>query len=345
MRLVQDRVPATAALIAIALTAALVVLLPRVLTDFRIYQLAQVAIYFIAVLGLNILTGYCGQISLGHGAFMLFGAYTTSSLVVHAHMRELWTIPLAGLVAGVIGFLFGFPALRLAGVYLALATLALATAAPGLAEHFSGLTGGSIGVHVGELQAPFGWHIRPNVWIYILSWSVAAVMWALAWLLLRGGFGRTLRAVRDSETAAVAFGVNLPRYKTIAFGVSAFYAGVSGSLLAISLSYINPSSFPITLSILLLTGAVVGGLGTLTGPIFGGLLIVYLWVTPIYANLHGVSQEAPPVIYGVLTIVVMLVLPHGVVGGAKQVWRRIRRTGSAVATRRGLTPAGRIPSN
>ncbi len=334
-----DRRPAAAALAALALTALLVVVLPRLVSEFRTYQLAQVGIYFIAVLGLNILTGYCGQISLGHGAFMLVGAYTTSSLVVHAGMTDVWTIPLAGLVAGVTGFLFGFPALRLAGVYLALATLAVATAAPGLAEHFSGLTGGSIGIHVGELQAPFGWNISPNVWIYILSWSVAAVMWALAWVLLRGRFGRALRAVRDSETAAVAFGIKLPLYKTMAFGVSAFYAGIAGSLLAISLSYINPSSFPVTLSILLLTGAVVGGLGTLVGPIFGGLLIVFLWVTPIYANLHGVSKDAPPVIYGVLTIAVMFVLPHGVVGGARRLWRGIRRASSAVAARRRLTPA------
>jgi branched-chain amino acid transport system permease protein len=327
------------ALAALALLALVIVFLPRVVSDYRTYQFAQVGIYFVGVLGLNIVTGYCGQISLGHGAFMLVGAYTTTSLVVHAHMRDLWTIPLAGLVAGVAGFLFGFPALRLAGVYLALATLAVATAAPGLAEHFSGLTGGSIGIHLHQLQAPFGWHIRPNVWIYILGWSVAGPMWVLAWILLRGRFGRALRAVRDSQVAAVASGVNLPLYKTMAFGVSAFYAGVAGSLLAISLSYINPTSFPVTLSILLLTGAVVGGLGTLVGPIFGGLLIVFLWVTPIYASYQHLSQNAPPVIYGALTIAVMFLMPHGVVGGARRLWSGVQRARRVLAARHNVTTA------
>lgn len=327
MNALRDRFPALWALAAVIVVAFVVALLPQVLSGYRTYQFAQVGIYFIAVMGLNILTGYCGQISLGHGAFMLVGAYTTSALVVHEGIRDLWTIPIAGVIAGVAGLLFGFPALRLAGVYLALATLALATAAPALAQHFSGLTGGGTGVHIGEPHAPFGWHIRPNVWLYILSWSIAGAMFVLAWLLTRARFGRALRAVRDSETAAVASGVNLALSKTLAFGVSAAFAGISGSLLAISLAYINPSTFPITLSILLLTGAVVGGLGSLVGPIFGGLLIVFLWVTPFYSS--QVPKDAPPVVYGLLTIAVMFVMPHGVVGAARQikaVLTRARRT-------------------
>jgi branched-chain amino acid transport system permease protein len=335
MNALRERWAGIAAPATLVLVAAVVALLPHVLSGYRTYQFAQVGIYFIAVLGLNILTGYCGQISLGHGAFMLVGAYTTTSLVVHEGVRDLWTIPIAGVIAGVAGLLFGFPALRLAGVYLALATLALATAAPQLAQHFSGLTGGGTGTHLGEPRAPFGWDIRPNVWLYILSWSIAAVMFVLAWLLTRARFGRALRAVRDSPTAAVASGVNLALNKTLAFGVSAFFAGVSGSLLAISLGYINPNTFPITLSILLLTGAVVGGLGSLAGPIFGGLLIVFLWVTPFY-SAH-VGKDAPPVVYGLLTIAVMFVMPHGVVGAARRATAALTRARRTYGDRRRLT--------
>jgi branched-chain amino acid transport system permease protein len=337
MKAARERWRPLAAPAAFVLAAVVVALLPQVLSGYRTYQFAQVGIYFIAVLGLNILTGYCGQISLGHGAFMLIGAYTTTSLVVHEGVRDLWTIPIAGVTAGVAGLLFGFPALRLAGVYLALATLALATAAPALAQHFSGLTGGGTGIHLGELHAPFGWDIRPNVWLYILSWSVAGFMFLGAWLLTRARFGRALRAVRDSETAAVASGVNLAVNKTLAFGVSAFYAGVSGSLLAISLAYINPSTFPITLSILLLTGAVVGGLGSLVGPIFGGLLIVFFWVTPFYSS--NVPKDAPPVIYGLLTIAIMFVMPYGIVGAARRATAALSRARRTYHERRRLTTA------
>ena len=316
----------------LAATVGLVVLLPFVVSNYHTYQLAQVAIYAMAVIGVNIITGYTGQISLGHGAFMLIGAYTTSSLIVHASFPYGVTIPIAGVIAGIAGFLFGFPALRLAGVYLALATLALATALPGVAEHFSGLTGGSIGLRLASPTPPFGWNVSDNVWIYVLSWSVTAVMFSLSWLILRGRFGRALRAIRDRHAAAVSSGVNLALYKTLAFGVSAAFAGVSGSLLVLSLGYINPSIFPLILSILLLTGAVVGGLGTQPGPIFGGLLIVYLWVTPFYANLRHVPTDAAPVIYGVLTILVVFIVPNGIVGTLRRLVGVVRRRGATATT-------------
>jgi branched-chain amino acid transport system permease protein len=323
-----------AAVRAVLLAAAvgLLVLLPFVVSNYHTYQLAQVAIYAIAVIGVNIVTGYTGQISLGHGAFMLIGGYTTSSLIVHASFPYGVAIPISGVIAGIAGFLFGFPALRLAGVYLALATLAIATALPGVAEHFSGLTGGSIGLRLASPTPPFGWNVSGNVWIYILSWSVTAVMFALSWLILRGRFGRALRAIRDRHAAAVSSGVNLALYKTLAFGVSAAFAGISGSLLVLSLGYINPSVFPLILSILLLTGAVVGGLGTLPGPVFGGLLIVYLWVTPFYANLKHVPTDAAPVIYGVLTILVVFIVPNGIVGTLPRLVGVIRRRGAATTT-------------
>ena len=216
-------------------------------------------------------------------------------------MRDIWTIPIAGLVAGVAGFLFGFPALRLTGLYLALATFAIAVAAPAVVKKFEGFTGGGGGINLFDAHDP---DARPtsitdpvtfedeelgvnilgidiptfNEWLYYLCWTVALVMFAAAWLLLRGRFGRSLRAVRDSELAAASSGVNLARYKTLAFGISAFYAGVAGSLLAIATTFVNPDTFPITLSIFLLVGVVVGGLGSLWPLVFGAIFIHFMQI-------------------------------------------------------------------
>ena len=245
------------------LATAAILLLPRFVSDFRAQQFAYVGIYFIALLGLNVLTGYTGLISLGHGAFMAIGGYTTAILVsdqglklgghtFSADVKDVWTIPLAGLVAGLIGFAFGFPALRLTGLYLALATFAIAVAMPGLIKYdrFEQFTGGGGGINLFESAARtrpvettdpitfetisepikfLGLEIASfNEWLYYLSWGVAMVMFAVAWLLLRGKSGRSFRAVRDSELAAASSGVNLATYKTLAFGISAFYAGDRG---------------------------------------------------------------------------------------------------------------------
>jgi len=293
----------------LGLAVAVVALLPRLISEYRAFQLTYVGIYFIAILGLNILTGYSGQISLGHGAFMALGAYTTAALTFHAGWRDLWTIPIAGLVAGAAGFLFGFPALRFSGVYLALATFAVAVATPSVLKRFPGLTGGSGGLVLDLPEAPFGLALSPSDWLYYLTWAIALVLLAAAWLLLRGRIGRAFRAIRSSEVAAVSSGVNLSAYKTLAFGVSAAYAGVAGSLLAIAIAFVNPDTFPVSLSILILTGAVVGGLGALIGVVIGALFIEFL---PIYAA--DVSNQAPAVIYGVVLIAVMFLLPTGAAG-------------------------------
>ena len=214
-------------------------------------------------------------------------------------MKDLWTIPLAGLVAGLAGFLFGFPALRLTGLYLALATFAIAVAMPSVIKRYEHFTGGGPGINLLESpqltgvsrtdpvtfeQTPEGVHFLRhhiatfNDWLYFLSWSIALVLFAVAWLLLQGRFGRSLRAVRDSELAAASFGVNLARYKTLAFGISAFYAGVAGSLLAIATTFVNPDTFPVALSIFLLVGVVVGGLGSLWPLVFGAIFIHFMQI-------------------------------------------------------------------
>src|SRR5215218_8764435 len=261
-------------LIVFVVTTVIVFALPAFVTDFRAQQFSYVGIYLVALIGLNILTGYTGQISLGHGAFMAIGGYTTAILMTDqglklgshtfsADLKDVWTIPLAGLVAGIIGFLFGFPALRLSGLYLALATFAIAVAMPGLIKYdrFEQFTGGGGGINLFESSARtrpaetthpitfetvsepikfLGLQIASfNEWLYYLSWGVALLMFGVAWLLLRGKSGRSFRAVRDSELAAASSGVNLATYKTLAFGISAFYAGVAGSLLAIATTFVN----------------------------------------------------------------------------------------------------------
>jgi branched-chain amino acid transport system permease protein len=342
--------------------AVAVFLLPRFISDFRAQQFAYVAIYLVALLGLNLLTGITGQISLGHGAFMLIGGYTTAILISNQDpplqlaghvfsndMRDIWTIPLAGLVAGIVGFLFGFPALRLTGLYLALATFAVAVAAPAIVKRFPGFTGGGPGINFfdaegrtksvittdpttfEQVESPIkilGLEIPSfNEWLYYLCWAVALVLFAAAWLLLHGRFGRTLRAIRDSELAAASSGVNLARYKTLAFGISAFYAGVAGSLLAIATTFVNPDTFPITLSIFLLVGVVVGGLGSLWPLVVGAIFIQFMqteWAQrtedvipnfiPVLGDVDTDLPGAPAVAFGVVLILIMLAFPGGAAG-------------------------------
>jgi branched-chain amino acid transport system permease protein len=314
----------------VALTA-VVIVLPAFISDFRAQQLAYVAIYLIAILGLNVLTGYAGQISLGHGAFMAIGGYTTAILMADHGVKDLWTIPIAGLVTGLVGFLFGIPALRLSGLYLALATFAIAVAMPSIIKKFEGFTGGGSGINLfgtPELTASLtpvdvlGLELGFNNWLYALCWTLALVLYVVAWLLLRGRTGRAFRAIRDSETAAQSSGIGLPRFKTLAFAVSAAYAGVAGALFAIATTYVNPDTFPISLSIFLLVGVVVSGLGSLTGVIAGAIFIQFL---PLWAQEVSKSPGAPGVVYGAILIAAMVLLPQGVAGLLTRLRALVRR--------------------
>jgi branched-chain amino acid transport system permease protein len=332
-----------------------VAVLPSFISDFKAQQYAYVGIYLIALLGLNILTGYTGQISLGHGAFMAIGGYTSALLMAGNEqfggpfaggMKDVWTIPFAGLVAGLAGLAFGLPALRLSGLYLALATFAIAVALPSTVKRFEEFTGGSNGINlfgIPELTGSItnveilGRSLTYNDWLYFLSWSVALVAFAGAWLILRGRTGRAFRAVRDSETAAVSSGVSLARYKTLAFGISAAYAGVAGGLYAIANTFVNPDTFPIALSIFLLIGVVVGGLGGLSGLLFGAIFIYFL---PLWAQGQDLGSllpdrvieetqrpGGPAIVYGVVLILLMFLIPNGV-GGL------FRKAGQLIARRR-----------
>jgi len=289
---------------AVAVFVVAVALVPLALDSFQRYQFALVAMYFVAITGLNVLTGYTGQISLGHGAFMAIGGYTTAILVADHGVSELATIPLAGLVAGGAGLLFGIPALRLSGMYLALATFAVAVATPAVLKEYSGFTGGVTGKSL---------PLRSNDWLYYQNWIVALIGLAAAWLLLRGKTGRAFRALRDSEVAAASSGVSIAVYKTLAFGVSAFYAGIAGSLLAITVAFVNPDTYPVTLSIFLVGRTVASGLGSLWGIPFGAALIEFL---PVHAQ--DISKSAPDVFFGAVLIAVMILLPSGIVGLARR---------------------------
>jgi branched-chain amino acid transport system permease protein len=311
--------------------AVAVFVLPAFLNDFRAQQFAYVGIYLVALTGLNVLTGYTGQISLGHGAFMAIGGYTTAILMADHGVKDIATIPLAILVAGVAGVLFGLPAARLSGLYLALATFAIAVATPAVIKRFEGFTGGGSGVNLfgtPELTASLtpvrvaGVELDFNNWLYYLAWTLALGGYVIAWLILRGRTGRAFRAVRDSETAAVSSGVSLTRTKVLAFGISAAYAGAAGALFAIATTYVNPDTFPVALSIFLLVGVVVSGLGSLTGLIAGAVFIQFL---PLWAQSVSKSPGAPAVVYGVILILVMFALPGGASGLISRALQLTRR--------------------
>jgi branched-chain amino acid transport system permease protein len=307
-----------ARVVLIGVAVVVLALLPIPLSEFRTVQLATVGAYFIAILGLDVLTGHSGQISLGHGAFMAVGAYTTAILMANHGLRDLWTIPIAAAVAGGVGLLAGVPALRLSGLYLALATFGIAIALPTVLKKFDHFTGGSTGITLFGKPAEtgqgvgvkvLGKQLTNNEWLYALTWTIGVALFLLAWWLLTSRFGRSLRAVRDSELAAAASGVNRSAYKVAAFGVSAAYAGVAGSLLAINVAYVSPDTFPIQLSLYLLVGAVVGFFGSIWGALLGALLIQFL---PDIVRLLGANtKEGGPTtfFFGLVLVVLMLALP------------------------------------
>ncbi len=316
--------------IAFALLVVAVVVTPFVSSHYRTFQFSFVGIYLIALLGLNILTGYTGQISLGHGAFMGMGAYTTTILVVDHGWRNVWTLPVAGLVAGAAGLLFGLPATRFSGPYLALATFAIPLAFIGILKRYPHFTGGTNGKQLPALKSEFGLHTNPSVWIYWVAWVVAIGMFIVAWLIVRGRFGRSMCAVRDSEIAATANGISTPAVKTVAFGISAFFCGVAGGLFAMAVTYVNPDTFPIDLSILLLTGIVLAGAGSLVGMVFGALFVEFIRITwgpallDAINGIHHIDTRAPGsplVIYGVVLLLVLYVAPGGFAGLVAQIGR------------------------
>jgi branched-chain amino acid transport system permease protein len=294
-------------LLAIALASGLLF----VLKGYQLFQATMVLAYAIALLGLNMLTGYNGQISLGHGAFFALGAYAAGILMEHAGAPYWATVPAAAVVCLAVGYLFGRPALKLEGLYLALATFALGVAMPQLLKykHLEAWTGGVQGIVLIKPDAPFGLPLSQDQWLYVFALGVTVVMFLIAHNLLSSGTGRAMRAIRDHAMAAEAMGVDNRHYKSMTFGVSAAYTGVGGALSAIAVQFVSPDSFTLFLSISLLVGIVVGGVGTLWGAFFGAIFIMFV------PNLaEQVSKAAPWAVYGVVLIAIMFAMPGGVMG-------------------------------
>ena len=300
---------------------------PFVASGYHIYQGAQVLILAIALLGLNLLTGFNGQISLGHGAFFAIGGYGTAILIVKFGAPFWAAIPLASVVCFIAGFLFGFPALRFGGLYLALATFALAVATPQILSYkgFESFTGGSDGITLVKPSPPIGIGVSADQWLYLVCLACAAALYWAARNLVRGRIGRALIAIRDQPIAAETMGINAALYKTTCFGVSALYAGVAGGLSAIAVGFVSPESFGLALSLAFLVGIVVGGLASLGGALFGALFIEFV---PNIADQLTVSwgegaKALPGAIYGLLLILVMAALPGGAAGAARAAARML----------------------
>lgn len=295
--------------------------LPFVAKSFLIFQLTLVLVYAIAICGLNLLTGFNGQFSLGHGAFYAIGAYTAAIMMDRWGISYVWTLPAAGAICFVAGFLFGLPALRLESIYLALATFALAVAAPQILklsplEHW---TGGVQGVVILKPDAPFGLPLSQDQWLYLFTLAVALAMFWAANNLVHSRTGRAVMAIRDNPIAARSMGVNTALYKTLTFGVSALYTGVAGALGAIVVQFVAPDSFTFSLSIAFLVGLVVGGVGWIPGALFGGLFV--LFVPNIAEHISkGLSGAA----YGVILILLIYLMPSGAGGFFQLVAARLK---------------------
>jgi branched-chain amino acid transport system permease protein len=303
-----------------------------IITNFYFLQISLMIVYSIAVLGLILLTGFNGQISLGHGAFFAAGAYVAAVLIDRYGMNYLLTLPVAAAFCFVLGYLFGKPALRLEGHYLALATFALAVATPQILKykHLEPLTGGVQGINIFKPDPPFGIKLTPDQWMYLIVLAVAVLMFWFARNLLDSRMGRAMRAVRDQPLAADTMGIDRAANKTITFGLSAMYVGVAGALHAIIFEFVSPDSFRFEVSIALLVGAVIGGIASLPGAIIGG---IFVQVIEKYADkltkqishaVHLPIEIEPWTIYGIILIALMYIMPNGIAGGIGSLIRRIR---------------------
>jgi branched-chain amino acid transport system permease protein len=305
-------------------------LIPLLVGGFVTFQLTLVMVYGLAILGLNLLTGFNGQFSLGHSAFYGFGAYTTAILMDRWDVPYFCTLPAAGGVCFIVGFLFGLPALRLQGIYLALATFALAIAMPQILKFgpLEPLTGGVQGIVIIKPDPPFGMPIDADQWLYYFTLAVLLAMFAGAANMVHSRTGRAIMAIRDHPIAAAAMGIDTALYKSLTFGVSALYTGVAGALGAIAIQFVAPDSFTFLLSVSLLVGLVVGGVGSIPGSLVGGLFVLFV------PNLaERVSTGLAGAIYGIILLLVIFVMPSGAAGFARLAVAQLARVRQSWNTR------------
>jgi len=303
-------------------------------SNFQFLQLSLMIVYSIAVLGLILLTGFNGQISLGHGAFFAVGAYTAAILIDQAGWPFWATLPAAALMCFIVGYLFGLPALRLEGHYLALATFALAVAVPQILKyrHIEPLTHGVMGINVFKSDPPFGLPLSTDQWMFLVVLALAALMFWIARNLLDSRTGRALIAIRDHPMAASTMGVNVSHTKAVMFGISALYTGLAGAMHGIIFEFVSPDSFRFELSIAILVGAVVGGIASLPGAMIGGVFVQVIekyadaLTRKISAAVHLPLELEPWLIYGIALIILMYTMPMGIAGGVAALWRRMKRS-------------------
>lgn len=297
--------------------------------SYWLYVSTQLCIYGLAIMGLNLLAGYTGQISLGHGAFMALGAYTTAALYVHWGVPYYLAAPLGAALTYVVGYLFGFPALRLPMLYLALSTFVVAAVAPQTLrwKQIEWLTGGVQGLvldapdfEIAGLDIPMEWGVL------VVSLGSVLVAFVFAHRLISSQFGRLVDACRDQPLAAEAGGINVTRIKTQMFGLSAAYTGFAGSLMAISSQFVSPESFPFFLSITLLVGSFVGGVRSLAGAFLGAAFIV---LVPNFSE--EISKGAPAAIFGVVLVAVVFLAPDGLAAALRRLAGRFGRQAQAPA--------------
>jgi branched-chain amino acid transport system permease protein len=306
--------------------------MPDVVSDYRLFLVTTMMIAAIAVLGLNLLTGFNGQISLGHGAFYAVGAYTAAILMDQANMPYWATLPCAAVVCFVAGYLFGLPALKLEGHYLALATFALALAVPQILKYkwLEPLTGGVQGIVLSKPEVPFGLPLSEDQWLYYYCLVIMIVLFWGARNLLDSRSGRAMMAIRDQYMAADTMGIDTALYKTVTFGISAAYTGIAGALSASAIAFVAPDSFNIFLSIKFLIGLVVGGVGSLAGSLVGGIFYVLIdnsaqAISTFVKNDLGLPFDLSAyTIFGILLLLLMYLMPMGIVGGVYLALRRLR---------------------
>ena len=289
---------------------ALIVLLilPLFLGKYSIFLLSLLAIYALVSLGLNLLMGYTGQIAAGHAGFLAIGAYVTAIFTANFEWLPCpLTLFLAGTISGLVGFLLGIPILRLKGFYIAMATLAFGVVVSEVILQWSSVTGGDDGFSVPSARIG-SFVFDSDFKLFYLIIPVTVIMTLLARNLVNGYIGRAFIALRESEIAAQTIGVDLAKYKTIAFAISAFYTGVAGGLFAYLITYLSPDAFTIELSVDFIAMIVIGGLGSIMGSIIGAVIL-----TGMQQMLAGL-QDLQILIFGLALIIFMIFMPKGIVG-------------------------------
>lgn len=299
-------------------------LIPLEATPFTNEILTGIIVLAIAMLSVNLITGFAGQVTVAQGVFVGLGAYATALLVTKAHWPDLAALAAAAGLCLLVGLLTGIPALRIKGMYLTLVTLAMAVVFPTLLQHFTSLTGGSAGLTMPAYTSPFS-SLAADQWCYYLALVGAILAFAVVRNLMRGRIGRALIATRDNEAAGLAYGVPVDVYKVAAFGVGAMVGGFAGALLMITqqFPFTDPSTFSLTYSINLLVGAVVGGITSILGPFVGAAFINR--GTNFVQSTLGINPVLVPVAFGVVLILLMTLAPGGVAALLSRLWATTER--------------------